>query len=98
MIDKANDALKLVEQIAHPLANTRGNNKKTLQREWGTCIYHASTKWFLTWLVWPAELRLLHLPTFRLQNELTLQNLSEIHSKRTSEELERVKQVVMSYL
>ena len=28
LIDKANDALKLVEQIAHPLANTRGNKKK----------------------------------------------------------------------
>ena len=28
LIDKANDALKLVEQIAHPLANTRGNIKK----------------------------------------------------------------------
>ena len=28
LIDKANDAFKLVEQIAHPLANTRGNIKK----------------------------------------------------------------------
>lgn len=59
--------MKLVEQIAHPLANTRGNNKKTLvQREWGTCIYHASTKWFLTLLAWPAELKILHFFTFRL--------------------------------
>ena len=30
LIDKANDALKLVEQIAHPLANTSGNIKKML--------------------------------------------------------------------
>ena len=30
LIDKANDALKLVEQIAHPLANTRGNKKKVI--------------------------------------------------------------------
>ena len=30
LIDKANDALKLVEQIAHPLANTRGNIKKAI--------------------------------------------------------------------
>ena len=33
LIDKANDALKLVEQIAHPLANTRGNIKKSYNRE-----------------------------------------------------------------
>ena len=30
LIDNANDALKLVEQIAHPLANTRGNIKKAV--------------------------------------------------------------------
>ena len=30
LIDKANDALKLVEQIAHPLANTRVNIKKVI--------------------------------------------------------------------
>ena len=33
LIDKVNDALKLVEQIAHPLANTRGNIKKSYNRE-----------------------------------------------------------------
>ena len=31
LIDKANDALELVEQIARPLANTHGNNNKKVR-------------------------------------------------------------------